>query len=169
TVNADRTIHRGIEFAAELDLLGHAWNASDEPTPRFVLRVAWTHGDFHFDDDARYGSNTLAGLPPHLIRGELTWESADGWYAGPTWEWVPEKTYIDFRNTFAADPYAMVGFRMGRRTPQGGLSWFAEIRNALEKKYAATTGVIENAAGTDQPQFLPGDGRGIFGGLEYRW
>ncbi len=168
TVNAGRTIHRGIEFAAEADLLGAAWNATENPAHRLVLRVAWTHGDFRFDGDARYGDNTLAGLPPHLVRGELTWENAAGWYAGPTWEWVPEKTFIDFRNTYAADPYALAGFRLGRRTSQG-VSWFAEVRNAFDKVHAATTGVIENANGADQAQFLPGDGRGFFGGLEYRW
>ncbi len=168
TVNAGRTIHRGIEFAAEADLLGSTWNTDEAPAHRLVLRVAWTHGDFRFDGDARYGDNTLAGLPPHLVRGELTWESASGWYAGPTWEWVPEKTFIDFRNTYAADPYALAGFRLGRRTAKL-VSWFAEVRNAFDKIHAATPGVIENAAGTDQAQFLPGDGRGLFGGLEYRW
>jgi iron complex outermembrane receptor protein len=64
--------------------------------------------------------------------------------------------------------YAVAGFRVGRRTARG-VSWFAEVRNAFDKKYATTTGVIENAAGADQAQFLPGDGRGLFGGIEYRW
>lgn len=168
TVNADRTVHRGIEFAAEADLLGTDWSTAAAPAHRLVLRVAWTHGDFHFDSDGRYGGNKLAGLPPHLIRGELTWENHAGCYAGPTWEWVPGKTWIDFRNTYAADPYALAGFRIGRRSAPG-LSWFAEVRNLADKTHAATTGVIENAAGADQAQFLPGDGRGFFGGLEYRW
>jgi iron complex outermembrane receptor protein len=168
TVNADRTTHAGIEFATEIDLLGTAWDAPQVPAHRLVLRTAWTHGDFQFDGDARYGDNTLAGLPPHLVRGELAWETAAGWYAGPTWEWVPAKTFIDFRNTYAADAYAIAGFRLGRRLSHG-LSWFAELRNVSDKKYAATTGVIENAAGADQAQFLPGDGRSLFAGLEYRW
>ena len=38
-----------------------------------------------------------------------------------------------------------------------------------ERSDSATTGVIENAAGRHQTQFLPGDGRGFFGGVEYRW
>lgn len=168
TINADRTTHAGIEFAAEIDLLGTAWDAAPAPTRRLVLRTAWTHGDFQFDGDARYGDNTLAGLPPDLVRGELSWETATGWYAGPTFEWSPVKTFIDFRNTYAADAYVVAGLRVGRRTPRG-VSWFAEARNLFDKKYAATTGVIENAAGTDQPQFLPGDGRGLFAGVEYRW
>jgi len=166
TLNADRTTHAGVEFAAELDLLGTAWSAAAER--RLVLRAAWTHGRFRFDDDARYGNNTLAGLPPHLIRGELTWENARGWYAGPTFELSPEKTFIDFRNTFAADTYAIGGLRVGHRAARG-ISWFAEARNVFDKKYAATTGVIENAAGADQTQFLPGDGRSFYAGVEFRW
>ena len=103
-----------------------------------------------------------------MIRGELTWEKQNGWYAGPTFEWSPEKTYIDFRNTLATEPYALIGFRLGQRRDTG-ISWFLEARNLADKHYAATTGVIENAASLDQPQFLPGDGRSLFAGIEYRW
>ena len=168
TVNADRTIHRGIEFATEIDLLGTAWEVRSTPTRRFVLRVAWTYGDFRFDHDAVYGDNRLAGLPPHLVRGELLWEWRKGWYVGPTWEWVPQKSFVDFRNTLAAASYALAGFRIGQRTERG-LSWFVEARNLFDRKHAATTGVIEDAAGIDQAQFLPGDGRSFFGGIEYNW
>jgi iron complex outermembrane receptor protein len=168
TVNANDTIHRGIEFATEIDLLGGAWTDADAPVHRLVLRGAWTYGRFTFDDDPRYGSNTLAGLPPHLIRGELMWEPGSGWYAGPTFEWVPQKTFIDFRNTYAADPYAIAGFRLGRRAAKGA-SWFAEVRNAFGKTYSATTGVIETASGRDQAQFLPGDRRSLFAGVDFKW
>lgn len=168
TVNADATSHAGIEFATELDLLGSSWNSAAPPPQRLVLRAAWTFGRFRFDDDSRYGNNTLAGLPPHLIRAELTWENALGWYAGPTFEWAPKRTFIDFRNTFAADPYAIAGFRVGHQVSTG-LSWFAEVRNVFNRTYVATTGVIENANGVDQPQFLPGNPRSVYGGVEYRW
>ncbi|MCW5550412.1 MAG: TonB-dependent receptor [Opitutaceae bacterium] len=168
TVNAGRTTHAGLEFATGIDLLGTAWDAPQAPAHRLVLRVAWTHGRFRFDDDPRYGNNTLAGLPPHLIRGELTWENAAGWHAGPIFEWVPQKTFIDFRNTCAASPYALAGFRLGQRAGRG-FAWFAEMRNVSGKKYAATTGVIENAHGADQPQFLPGDGRGCYLGISYAY
>jgi iron complex outermembrane receptor protein len=168
TINAHRTTHAGVEFAGELDLLGGAWNATRTPENRLMLRAAWTCGRFRFDDDPRYGNNTLAGLPPHLVRGELAWESAAGWYAGPTFEWSPRKTFIDFRNTVAADAYATAGFRVGRRAARG-FSWFAETRNVFDKKYAATTGVIENAGGADQAQFLPGDGRAFYAGVDFAW
>ncbi len=181
TINADKTTHRGVEFSTELDLLGSdpiAFNSLNSGTSssvsspetsghRLILRAAWTYGDFRFDDDARYAGNVLAGLPRHLIRGELTCETTSGWYAGPTFEWSPQKTYIDFRNTVAADAYALLSLRVGQRRATG-VSWFIEVRNLADRRYAATTGVIENASGLDQPQFLPGDGRGFFLGGEYR-
>jgi iron complex outermembrane receptor protein len=166
TINADQTIHQGVELATEIDLLGQSW--LENPAHRLVFRTAWTWGDFHFDDDRTYGDNRIAGLPEHLIRGELLWENDCGWYAGPTFEWVPTKTWVDHRNTLSADPYALLGFKLGRRVEEG-LSWFIEGKNLTDERYAATTGVIENANGTDQRQFLPGDGRGVFTGVEYRW
>ena len=96
------------------------------------------------------------------------WENESGWYAGPTFEWVPVKSWIDHRNTFSADPYALLGFKLGHRVEEG-ISWFIEGKNLTDERYAATTGVIENAKGTDQRQFLPGDGRGVFAGIECRW
>lgn len=166
TINADQTIHQGVELAGEVDLLGAAWD--ENPAHRLVFRGAWTWGDYRFDDDATYGDNRIAGLPEHLIRGELMWENDRGWYAGPTFEWVPVESWIDHRNTFSADAYALLGFKFGRRVEQG-ISWFVEAKNLSNERYAATTGVIENAGGKDQRQFLPGDGRGVFAGIEYRW
>lgn len=167
TINARHTLHQGVELAFELDLLRTVTDTRSPPH-RLVLRTAWTYNRLKFDDDPLYANNTLAGLPPHLIRGELTWETASHFYFGPTFELSPEKTYVDFRNTFAADPYAIAGFRCGYRPPRG-LACFLEARNVFNKHYAATTGVIENAAATDQPQFLPGDARSLYAGLEYRW
>ena len=166
TINADKTTHQGIELFAEADLLGSAWNES--PDHRLIARSAWTYGRFKFDDDAVYGDNTIAGLPPHLIRGELLWQHASRWYAGPTFEWVPEKAYVDHQNTLSADPYSLLGFKFGRRIDRG-LSWFVEAKNLADRTYAATTGVIADAKGADSRNFLPGDGRSVFMGLEWKW
>ena len=169
TTNADRTSHRGVELFGEVDLLGGA--LEDLPENRLILRSVWTYGRFKFDDDSTYGDNTIAGLPPHLIRGELMWESKAGYYAGPTVEWVPVKSYVDHANTLSADPYALLGFKLGRRL-ENGLSWFIEAKNLTDERYAATTGVVANA-GADPDQksrnFLPGDGRGVFAGVEWKW
>ena len=167
TRNADHTTHSGLELGTEFDLLGPSW-IEESPINRLVFRTAYTYGNFRFDNDPTYGDNRLAGLPPHLIRGELLWENEQGYYAGPTFEWVPVKSYIDERNTFAADPYALLGFKFGRRVGEG-ISWFVEAKNLTDERYAATTGVIDNAGGTDRAQFLPGDGRSVFAGIEWKF
>ncbi|RYD42180.1 MAG: TonB-dependent receptor [Verrucomicrobiaceae bacterium] len=169
TTNADKTIHQGVEIFGEADLLGSA--LTENPENRLFLRGAWTYGRFKFDDDVTYGDNTIAGLPPHLIRGELLWENKAGYYAGPTVEWVPVKSWVDHANTLSADPYALLGFKIGRRLDKG-LSWFIEAKNLTDEHYAATTGVVANA-GVDPSNtsrnFLPGDGRSVFAGVEWKW
>ncbi len=167
TQNADDTIHYGIELGGEIDLLGSSW-LDENPCHRVVFRGAYTYGSFEFDDDASYGDNKIAGLPPHLFRGELLWENDKGYYAGPTVEWVPVKSFIDHRNTFSADPYALLGFKFGRRV-EDGVSWFIEAKNLTDEIHSATHGVIDDAKGTDQRQFLPGDGRSVFAGVEWKF
>jgi len=167
TVNADRTTHAGFEVGGEIDLFTRGGVTDTADSQRLVLRGAWTYGRFQFDDDAAYGDNTLAGLPEHVVRAELTWEPGNGWYAGPTIEWA-DAIFIDHRNTFAAPSHVIWGLRVGRRVARG-LSWFLEGRNLGDKHYAATTGVIDDARGLDQAQFLPGDGRSASGGVEWRW
>lgn len=167
TKNADDTIHYGLELGSEIDLLGTAW-LRENPAQRLVLRTAYTYGSFRFDGDPSYRDNRIAGLPPQLLRGELLWENAQGYYAGPTFEWVPLKSYIDHRNTFAADPYALLGFKFGRRVSEG-LSWFVEAKNLTDETFAATHGVIDNVAGADTRQFLPGDGKSVFAGIEWKF
>lgn len=167
TTNADDTIHYGIELGTEIDLLGSSW-LDENPARRLVFRSAYTYGSFKFDGDPIYGDNRIAGLPPHLVRGELLWENDQGYYAGPTFEWVPVKSFIDHRNTFAADPYALLGFKFGRRVSEG-ISWFIEAKNLTGETYSATHGVIDNAGGVDRRQFLPGDGRSVFAGIEWEF
>lgn len=169
TTNADRTVHQGVELFGEVDLLGASWEAS--PEDRLLLRGAWTYGRFKFDDDEVYEDNTIAGLPPHLIRAELIWEMTSGYYAGPTFEWVPTEAFVDHANTLSADPYALLGFKFGRRVERG-LSWFIEAKNLTDERYAATTGVLANAGPSPQQNsrnFLPGDGRGVYAGVEWQW
>jgi iron complex outermembrane recepter protein len=169
TTNAEETTHQGIEVFGEADLLGSSWNTA--PDHRLLARAAWTYGRFKFDNDETFGNNSIAGLPPHLIRGELIWEHRSGYYAGPTFEWVPQNSYVDHANTLSADAYALLGFKIGRRVEKG-ISWFIEAKNLTDETYAATTGVTANAGPTPEASsrnFLPGDGRSVFTGIEWKW
>lgn len=156
TVNADKTVHQGVELGLDVELAKMVY-----------LRQMYMFNDFKFDGDPAFGNNQLAGIPRHFYKAELTYRHAEGYYIGPNVEWSPQKYYVDHANTVYANSYALLGFKIGKRS-KSGFSWFAEARNLTDQKYAATTGVIENAGGIDQAQFLPGDGRSFFAGLEYR-
>lgn len=154
TVNADRTVHQGVE-------LGGAWTLG-----RVVLRGQYLFNDFRFDDDPVYGDNRLAGVPRQFVKGEALWQQA-GWYAGPTFEWVPSHYAVDHAETLYADGYAIWGLKGGYRAGEGW-GFFVEGRNLSDRNYVATTGVIADAKGQDSAQFLPGDGRSLYVGLEWR-
>lgn len=154
TTNADRTIHQGIEFGA-------AWTLGD-----FVLRGQYLFNDFRFDNDEVYGDNRIAGVPRQFLKGEALWQKA-GWYAGPTLEWVPTHYAVDHAESLYAEGYAIWGLKGGYR-PDDGLGFFVEGRNLADKTYIATTGVVADANGQDAALFLPGDGRSLYVGLEWR-
>lgn len=155
TVNVPHTVHEGIEAAVGGEF-GH-----------FQWQSAALLNRFRFDDDAVYGDNTLPGIPKLLFRGELLYRGAHGLYAGPNVEWSPRSYPIDMANSFDADPYAVWGFKFGQDIDKQW-SWFVDVRNLFDKRYAATTGVIMDAHGADQAQFLPGDGRSVFAGVQWR-
>lgn len=154
TVSADDTIHQGVELA-----LTHLI------AERIAIRQTYLWTDIRFDGDRVFGDNPLAGLPEHLYRAEFLYRWTQGWFFGPTLEWVPGDYAVDHANTLTADGYAIVGLRAGYRGP-GTVSLFLDARNLTDKTYAATTGVIANARGADSAQFLPGDGIAIYAGLQ---
>jgi iron complex outermembrane receptor protein len=157
TVNAARTLHQGLEAGVQLALTPTlSWNSS----------YLWSH--FRFDDNASYGNNALPGIPEHFYRGELSWSPhGGGYFIAINTEWSPRRYAIDMAQTLFADPYALVGLKVGQNVHEG-LSWFVEGRNLADRTYAATTGVIADAKGIDTAQFLPGDGRALYAGISWK-
>ena len=175
TVNATATRHLGIELGFDTDLWKGIFDKSgtgekDGKEDRLVLRQIYNWSEFVFDSDPVYGSNQLPGLPEHVYRAELQYEHPCGFYVGPNVEWIITKTPVDQANTLFADPYALLGFKIGYR-PKRGPAVFFEAKNLTDSTYAATTGVIADARTVRGPntQFNPGDGRGYYGGVEFRW
>lgn len=154
TTNADRTVHQGVEFGA-------AWQLGE-----VVLRGQYLLNDFRFDNDPAYGNNRIAGVPSQFLKGEALWQR-NGWYAGPTVEWVPVHYAADHAESLYAEAYAIWGLKGGYR-PREGLGFFVEGRNLSDKTYIATTGVVANARGQDAELFMPGDGRSLYVGLEWK-
>lgn len=170
TINAAATRHFGVEAGLNLRLWGGLVSGADSRlgADQFVLRQVYNWSRLVFDSDPVYGGNHLAGIPEHFYRAELLYEHPCGFYAGPNVEWSVEKYPVDHANSWFADPYALVGFKLGYRAKKG-FSFFFEAKNLADKVYAATTGVVADALGADTANFLPGMGRAFYGGIEWRW
>ena len=126
--------------------------------------LSLTLNDFSFDDDPVYGNNQLPAAPDYLVRGELLYRHANGFFAGPTFD-VIGKRYADFANSYTVDSYNLLGFRAGwdRET------WrvYAEVHNVLDENYIATIGV-RDAAAPDAEILNPGMPRAAFVGVQAR-
>jgi iron complex outermembrane receptor protein len=170
TLNADRTIHQGIELGGDATVLKNLMLRSEEAPDRLRLRLAYTYSDFRFDGDPTFGDNEIPGAPRHYIRAELVYQHPSGFYAGPNIEAVPVSYFVDNANTLSAPPYAIAGFRAGWMT-EHGFSIFADARNLADRRYISSVGTIPFATGSaaTDAQFYPGDGRSFFVGAEYRW
>lgn len=156
TVNAKRTIHQGVEF-------GLGWRLAQALT----LSVNYLWNDFRFDNDPVYGDNDLAGMPPQQLRAGIRWQAGERFYVAPNLEWVPGDYYVDHANTFRAPGYTLIGLKIGGRIGDRW-SWFADARNLQDRKWIATTSVVADARGLDAANFLPGDGRSIYAGIEWK-
>ena len=165
TVNAGKTIHQGIEFGLNVDVLRNLAISSD----RLVLNQNFLWSDFRFSKSAAYGDRLLPGYSPVYYRAQLLYEHPCGFYAGPTLEWSPFKYAADLARTTYADPYALLGLKLGYRTKKG-LSFYVEARNLTNAIYSPTVNVVTNATTPgNSAVFLPGDGRSFYGGVEWKW
>lgn len=158
TVNADKTIHQGIE-------LGLTNRFLDD---HLTVRQAYLWNDFHFDNDKQFKNNQLAGVPEHFYRASAVYNWDQGFYLGTNVEWTPSKYAVDHANTLYADGYAILGMKAGYNIKQYGLDLFIEGRNLTDEHYAASTGVVMNAGGKDTAQFWSGDGTTVYGGIQWR-
>ena len=66
------------------------------------------------------------------------------------------------------DPYVLLNFRIGYDDARAGWSGYLEGRNLLDKRYIASTIIVETANAASA-LFNPGTGRAIYGGLRYPW
>ncbi len=170
TINASTTVHQGVELKENIRLFKNLFTSSDIFCEQDGINwtTAYMWNDFRFQDDGTFGDNDLPGVPKHYVRSEVTYAHPQGFYFGPNIEWSPLKYAVDMGNTLFADPYVLLGVKAGYRTKKG-FSVFVEGRNLTDKNYAATTGVITVVTPANQAQFLPGDGRSFYAGVEWKW
>lgn len=170
TINArGKTIHQGIELGSNVNILEGMLAKSDDAKDKIYVRGIYNWSQLRFSGDDVYGNNQLPGLPAHFMRMEFMYEHPLGFYFGPNIERSISKYPIDMANTFYADPYTIWGLKAGYKT-QHGISLFVEGKNLSNKTYAASTSIVNNAAGADiNAAFNPGNGRAWYGGIEWKW
>lgn len=155
TTNADHTVHQGVEAGVRV-----------RPLPWLTLRLNGLYNDFRYDGDAQYGDRRLPGVPQWQLKSELRGDFGQQFVALTTES--SGDSPVDMQGALKADSYTLFGLKAGGELlPR--LGWFLEGRNLADEKYAATTGVIDAVRGSSNiAQFLPGDGRSVYAGLEWR-
>ncbi|WP_292436311.1 TonB-dependent receptor [Methylobacter sp.] len=157
------TLHSGIELGLETTVPLNVVSSGDQI--RFSGNYTWNN--FHLDNDQTLGDNRLPAIPEHNARFEAVYQHPSGFYIGPNVQAV-SSNWVDFANTLAAKPYALLGARVGWDDKK---HWkvFVDGRNLTNEHYASAVAVMGNANGLDAAQFNPGATRQVFGGFEYRY
>lgn len=166
-VNADKTVHQGVEAGFGAALWRSTW-AQGVASDAVWLNAAYTLNDFHFRNDASFGDNELPGVPRHYLRAELLYKHRSGVYVGPNVEWVPDAYFVDNANTSKTAAYTLWGAKLGFDNG-GPWSAYVEGRNLADTAYISSTNIIGDAKGLDLPLFNPGNGRAFYAGVQYKW
>lgn len=158
TANLPRTDHTGLEALLGASFPTGAAGTRIEP----LLSATWN--DFTFHHDPTYGNNRLPSAPRFAVHAEMMVRRANGFYAGPTVDWVGSR-YADFANSLRVGGYAVAGVRVG--IERGGWEMFAEARNLFDRRYAATVQVVNRATANDA-LLNPGAPRSLYVGVCFK-
>lgn len=158
SVNVDRTTRAGLEAVMGGSFV--IWG-----TYRFEPMLSATLNRHAFDDDSVYGDNALPSAPSYALRGEAMYHQANGFFMGPTFDFIGSR-YADFSNSYRLAPYYLVGLRGGVR--RSNWEMVVEMRNALDTNYAAGVSVRDRATLHDAI-LQPGAPRSLYVGLNLRF
>ena len=167
--NIDRSRHTGAEVGLDVLLVENVAQRLGLGTTGDGLRAraAYTWSRFKFVDDVNFDDNDLPGAPRHFLRAELRYDHHSGAWLAPGVEVVPTGYHVNSENISRdrAEAYALFIVRAGYNYKPWQLGVFFEARNLTNATYASS--VVVDAA--DKRFFEPGDGRGFYGGLQWRW
>jgi iron complex outermembrane receptor protein len=165
--NIRRSRHVGIELGVDVQLvkdiarLTGLGQAGDE----LRSRVAYTYSNFRFVNDPVFNNNLLPGAPEHFIRAELRYENALGFFIAPQFENVPKAYPVNSTNTNSTSAYDIYGIQMGYTYKPWNMTVSFQGANLANKSFISAV-VTDDALGQS---FFPGDGRGFYGGLQWRY
>jgi len=165
--NIPRSRNLGVEVGLDVQLLTDVARALGlgRAADQIRTRLAYTYSNFRFVNNPTFNNNFLPGAPEHFIRAEVRYESSLGFYVAPQFENVPKRYFVNSTNLNATSPYALVGIQMGYTYKPWNMSPYFQGANLANKSYISAV-VTDDALGQS---FYPGDGRGFYGGLQWRW
>ena len=171
TINAQASIHQGIEAGLEIDLFENVFvrPAANHSGDKVTLEQSYTLSDLHFDRDPVYGDNRIGGIPIHFYEAELIYQTPPGFYAAANVACNLSRYPVDHANALYQGAYALLGARIGFRQEKG-FSISIEGRNLLNQRYPSSVDVIADSRIDAKPEiFHPGDGRSFFISVTWRW
>jgi iron complex outermembrane receptor protein len=164
-INAGRT----RQWGAESQLNWHRYVSPLLPVLR--VQVSHTYSHFTYADYNKlgisYNGNRLPGVPRHALSGWVYASFKAGFYAHLSY-YFNSSIQLNDANTFQADPFHVVGTRLGWRSPGTKvLQWhlFAGADNLLDQSYSLGNDI--NAAGNRFFNAAPG--RNYFAGVGLQW
>lgn len=146
--NADRTRHNGFEASVRSDIIRNVHT-----------KLAYTYSDFRFIDDEDHDGNRVPGIPEHRLAGGIRLEIPGGLFIGSNIVWNGSY-YVNDANTDTHDAYTLVSAFAGYTWRMIGFR--LSVENLFDERYASYVRTNE----ASQRYFEPGDGRGVFVGVE---
>ncbi|NNE42184.1 MAG: TonB-dependent receptor [Marinicaulis sp.] len=163
-VNTDQTRHQGVELGLDVNLLAGRDGAS------LWLRNAYALNNFTFIDSGGLGvdDNRLAGVPTHLYRGELRYDSNGDWYVGVNGSIAGGEFYADHENVVSVPTYAVFGVTAGFAL-NDQIEVFAVGENITDQDYVAGVTPVLSQTTSGGRIYTPGNPATIYGGLKYKF
>jgi len=149
--NAERTRHNGFEASVRSNIIRNV-----------QLKAAYTYSDFRFVSDQDHDRNRVPGIPEHRLTGGMRYDIPGGLFLGSNIIWN-DSYYVNDANTDVHDAYTLLSAFAGYT--YGVVSFRLSVENVFDEKYASYVRTNE----AQQRYFEPGDGRGVFFGVEVRY
>ena len=165
--NIPRSRHTGVEVGGDLLI-------AKDLAPRIGLgavgdalsaRLAYTWSRFVFVNNPTFGNNDLPGAPVHNIVAEVRYDHGSGFWIAPGVEAVPKGYFVNSVNTVRTPAYALFNIKTGFEYKPWNLAVFFEGRNLTDTPFVSAVNV-DDANGN---YFFPGDQRGYYGSVAWRW
>lgn len=163
TVNADRTLHQGIEAGIDLFVARETLKARGE---QLRFSIAYTLSDFRFKNHPVFGNNPLAGVPRNMVIAEARYDRNERFYVAANLRWVPEGPWADFANTERPPGYEVVGLTAGVFVAPR-VKLFGSVENLFNVTHISNVSTVANQSRERAAIYTPGQGRAIYGGLSF--